>query len=155
MLEHALLTIIALSLLTPVNVTTYNIYLSTSNFQALCSADVVQLGDTVLVTGIYCRASPPGATALARYIVSNVIPDLADEMAQKPSGEKSIAIGIGGSTAFVTIAWEASGSEEVFIITPLGAGLLGGVAGATIGGAVLTLKERRKYDLTAPPYEIA
>ncbi len=154
MMEHALLIIMAVSLLTPVNVTAYNIYLEGGGFQALCSVDVVQLGDTTLVTGIYCRASPPGAASLARYIVGSIVPDMAEEMVKTPSGQKTVEVGTRTGTLTIRIVWEAGESEEVFIITPLGAGLLGGVAGATIAGAVLTLRERKKYDLTAPPYEV-
>lgn len=154
MIEHALLMIMAVSLLTPVNVTAYNIYLEGGGFQALCSVDVVQLGDTTLVTGTYCRASPPGAISLARYIVGSIVPDIADEMVKVSSGERTIEVGTRTGTLTIRIAWEAGESKKVFIITPLGAGLLGGVAGATVAGAVLTLRERRKYDLTAPPYEV-
>ncbi len=154
MIEHALLMIMAVSLLTPVNVTAYNIYLESVGFQALCSVDIVQLEDTALVTGIYCRASPPGAAPLARYIVSNIVPDIAEEIVKTPSGEKVIEVGTGTCTLTVRIVWEAGESRKVFIITPLGAGLLGGIAGATVAGAILTLRERRKYDLTAPPYEV-
>ncbi len=154
MIEHALLIALAASLLTPANVTAYNIYLESGSFQALCSVDIVQLGDTALVTGIYCRASPPRAASLARYVVSNIVPDIAEEMVKTPSGERTIEVGTRTGVLTIRIAWEAGEREEVFIITPLGAGLLGGVAGATIAGAVLTLKERKKYDLTAPPYEI-
>ena len=154
MIEHTLLMVIALSLLTPVNVTAYNIYLEGEGFQAMCSADVIQLEDTTLVTGVYCRASPPGAASLARYIVNSVVPDMAKEMVKTPSGEKLIEVGTRTGTLTIRIAWKAGESGKVFIITPLGAGLLGGVAGATIAGAILTLKERRKYDLTAPPYEV-
>ncbi len=153
MIEYTLLMIMAMSLLTPVNVTTYNIYLEGAGFQALCSVDIVQLGDTALVTAIYCRASPPGALSFARYVVGNIVPDMAEELVKIPSGEKTIKIGTSTGTVTIRIAWRAGGSENVFIITPLGAGILGGVAGATIAGAVLTLRERKKYDLTAPPYE--
>jgi len=154
MMEHALLMVMAISLLTPVNVTAYTIYMESAGFQAICSVDIVHLQETALITGIYCRASPPGAITIARYIISDVVPGIVDDMVNNPAGEKTVAVGFGSETLTVRIAWRAGGSEEVYIITPAGAGILGGVAGATIAGAILTLKERKKYDLTAPPYEL-
>lgn len=153
MIEHALLIIMAISLLTPVKVTAYNIYLEGRGFQALCSIDIVQLADTTLIADMYCRASPPGAVSLARNIVGKIIQDMGEEIVKTPSGEKTIVVGTRTGVLTIRIAWEAGENKEVFIITPLGAGLLGGVAGATIAGAVLTLRERKKYDLTAAPYE--
>lgn len=153
MMEYALLMLMAVSLLTPVNVTTYSIYLEGDGFRAMCSTDIVQLGNTTLITGIYCRASPPGASSFARRIVGDLIPRVSEEILRNPSGEKIVEVGTSMGTITMRVVWEAGESKEVFIITPLGAGLLGGVAGAVIAGAFLTLRERRKYDLTAPPYE--